>query len=150
MRATCEWRRRVAMRLSRERRWVLDIDPQVFGGLRRRCHHAHAVGRISFTSTIPGSTGIVVDIALVEGTYATKTPSRQVGLGLSRVARRCTFVHELLQQCIYGGALSSGFVGSARLGFARNFDTHGLLALRWTSESFRFGRQSSPNREIVT
>ena len=46
LRAAREWRRCAATRLSRDRRRVLDNDPQVFGGLRCRCHHAHAVGRI--------------------------------------------------------------------------------------------------------
>jgi hypothetical protein len=105
---TREWMRCAATRLSPHCRRVLDIDPQVFGGLWRRCHHAHAVRRIAFVSTIPGSTGIVVVAAPVEGTDAAKAPNRQVGPGLSGVTQRCTFVHEPFQQCIYGDALAPG------------------------------------------
>jgi hypothetical protein len=94
----------------------------------------------------PGSTGIVVDIAPVQGTGAPKMPNRQVGLGLNRMAQHYTFAHELLQQCIDGDALAAGFVSNVRLGFARYFDTHGVIALRWTSKSLRSGQQSSPQR----
>src|SRR5271167_2334523 len=83
----------------------------------------------TFVSARPGSTGIVVDVATMQGADAAKVPNRQIRASSCRVRQRGTFIDETLEQRVHGNAAPPCFVSKPGFDLMRNLDGHAPLGL---------------------